>query len=108
MDLYDQWVYMHKTTQWRFTPPTHVVAALDEALAQYFEEGGLPARGGRYAATARRWSKAWRELGLRTFLTPAIQAPIIVTFHAPDDPAYDFKPSTSGSRNAATSSTPAS
>ena len=32
MDLYDQWVYMQKTTQWRFTPPTHVVAAFDCAM----------------------------------------------------------------------------
>jgi 2-aminoethylphosphonate-pyruvate transaminase len=43
MDLHDQWVYMEKTMQWRFTPPTHVVAALDEAIAQYLEEGGLAA-----------------------------------------------------------------
>ena len=32
MDLHDQWVYMQKTTQWRYTPPTHVVAALDEEI----------------------------------------------------------------------------
>ena len=30
-------------------------------------------------------------LGFVPFLTPAIQAPIIVTFHAPADPRYDFK-----------------
>ena len=30
-------------------------------------------------------------LGLRPFLRPEIQAPIIVTFHAPSDPAYNFK-----------------
>src|SRR5512140_3313273 len=29
-------------------------------------------------------------LGFRTFLNPAIQAPIIVTFHAPADPRYAF------------------
>jgi hypothetical protein len=29
MDLHDQHQYMEKTGQWRFTPPTHVVAALD-------------------------------------------------------------------------------
>src|SRR3984957_9028661 len=28
MDLLDQWQYMQKTGQWRFTPPTPVVAAL--------------------------------------------------------------------------------
>ena len=30
-------------------------------------------------------------LGFRRFLPAAIQAPIIVTFHAPADPSYDFK-----------------
>ena len=91
MDLYDQWVYMNKTTQWRFTPPTHVVAALDSALAQYFEEGGLPARGGAYARNCRTLIEGMAGLGLRSFLPAAIQAPIIVTFHAPADPRYEFK-----------------
>jgi 2-aminoethylphosphonate-pyruvate transaminase len=91
MDLYDQWVYMNRTTQWRFTPPTHVVAALDQAIAQYVEEGGLEARGGRYASNCRALIEGMAELGFRTFLDPSIQAPIIVTFHAPDDPNYDFK-----------------
>jgi hypothetical protein len=31
------------------------------------------------------------KLGLRSFLPAAIQAPIIVTFHAPKDPRYQFK-----------------
>ena len=91
MDLHDQWQYMQKTTQWRFTPPTHVVVALHEALAQYAEEGGLAARGGRYAANCRALVDGMRSLGLEPFLDPAVQAPIIVTFHAPASPAYDFK-----------------
>jgi len=91
MDLYDQWVYMEKTTQWRFTPPTHVVAALDEAIAQYIEEGGLAARGGRYARNCKALVDGLAALGLRSFLDQSIQAPIIVTFHAPDDANYDFK-----------------
>ncbi len=91
MDLYDQWAYMNRTTQWRFTPPTHVVAALDEAIAQYVEEGGLQARGARYANNCRALLAGMAELGFRPFLDPSIQAPIIVTFHAPDHPAYDFK-----------------
>lgn len=91
MDLYDQWIYMGKTTQWRFTPPTHVVAALDEAITQYVEEGGLDARGGRYARNSKALIDGMAALGFRSYLDPAIQAPIIVTFHAPDDPKYDFK-----------------
>ena len=31
------------------------------------------------------------KLGFKPFLDPAIQAPVIVTFHAPADPRYDFK-----------------
>ncbi len=91
MDLYDQWTYMTRTTQWRFTPPTHVVAALDAALAQYFAEGGLAARGAAYAANCRQLIEGLTGLGLRTFLPAAIQAPIIVTVHAPDDARYEFK-----------------
>jgi 2-aminoethylphosphonate-pyruvate transaminase len=91
LDLYDQWTYMMRTTQWRYTPPTHVVAALDEALTQYFAEGGLPARGAVYAANCRQLLEGLKRLGLRSFLPSEIQAPIIVTVHAPEDSRYDFK-----------------
>ncbi|MBS0577726.1 MAG: 2-aminoethylphosphonate--pyruvate transaminase [Proteobacteria bacterium] len=91
LDLYDQWVYMQKTTQWRYTPPTHVVAAFDSAIAQYLEEGGLAARGARYAHNCRTLLEGMTRLGLRSFLPAAIQAPIIVTFYAPDHPRYAFK-----------------
>lgn len=50
-----------------------MVAALHEALLQYAEEDGMAA------------------LGLRNFLPAVIQAPIIVTFHSPQDPRYQFK-----------------
>ena len=91
MDLYDQWTYMSRTTQWRYTPPTHVVAALDTALSQYFEEGGLAARGAAYAGNCRLLLDGLKRLGLRSFLPRDIQAPIIVTVHAPEDPNYEFQ-----------------
>jgi len=91
MDLHDQWVYMMKTTQWRYTPPTHVVAALDAALEQYFAQGGLTARGATYTENCRVLIAGLKRIGLRIFLPSEIQAPIIVTVHAPDDPRYQFK-----------------
>jgi 2-aminoethylphosphonate-pyruvate transaminase len=91
LDLHDQYVYMQKTTQWRYTPPTHVVAALRAAVDQFKEEGGQPARLARYQANCRTLVEGMRALGLRTYLDDAVQAPIIVTFHAPADPAYQFK-----------------
>lgn len=90
MDLYNQWVYMQKTGQWRFTPPTHVVAALRAAIDQYKAEGGQPGRLARYAENCATLVGGLRALGFGTFLDDKVQAPIIVTFHAPPDPAYDF------------------
>jgi 2-aminoethylphosphonate-pyruvate transaminase len=91
LDLHDQWTYMERTTQWRYTPPTHVVAAFDAALEQFIAEGGQPARLARYARNCDALIGGMQALGFRRFLEPAIQAPIIVTFHAPADPRYDFK-----------------
>ena len=91
MDLYDQYIYMEKTGQWRFTPPTHVLVALNEAIAQFEEEGGQIARLKRYQSNCRTLVEGMATLGFKPFLDPAIQAPIIVTFHAPADPRYQFK-----------------
>ena len=91
LDLLDQWQYLEKTGQWRFTPPTHVMAALRAAIDQYHAQGGLTARLARYRDNCAELVSGMRELGFRTFLPDALQAPIIVTFHAPVDPAYDFK-----------------
>jgi 2-aminoethylphosphonate-pyruvate transaminase len=91
MDLHDQHVYMEKTGQWRFTPPTHVVAALAEAMRQFAEEGGQPARLARYTANCEALVSGMKALGFQPFLKPEVQAPIILTFHAPADARYEFK-----------------
>ena len=91
MDLHDQHVYMEKTGQWRFTPPTHVLVALSEAITQFEEEGGRPARLARYTSNYRTLVNGMAALGFKPFLQPEVQAPIIVTFHAPAHPAYEFR-----------------
>jgi 2-aminoethylphosphonate-pyruvate transaminase len=91
MDLFDQHAYMEKTGQWRFTPPTHVLVALNEAIAQFEEEGGQAARLARYERNCRTLIEGMTALGFKPFLDTALQAPIIVTFHAPADPRYQFK-----------------
>ena len=91
MDLHDQHVYMEKTGQWRFTPPTHVLVALSEAIAQFEEEGGRAARLARYTANCKTLVDGMAALSFRPFLRPEVQAPIIVTFHAPAHPSYEFR-----------------
>jgi 2-aminoethylphosphonate-pyruvate transaminase len=91
LDLNDQWAALEKTGQWRFTPPTHVLAALDRALEEHAAEGGTAGRGARYAANCRVLVEGLRGLGFETFLPDALQAPVIVTVRMPADPVFDFK-----------------
>lgn len=90
LDLCAQLKGFEVNGQWRFTPPTHVIAALDKALDQFDAEGGLEGRGGRYADNCHRLTAGLDRLGLKTVVDPNAQAPIIVTVAAPQSPAYDF------------------
>jgi len=91
LDLFDQWQAMEKNGQWRFTPPTHVLAAFDQAVAEHKAEGGVAGRGARYANNCRVLIDGMRALGFETLLPDSLQAPIIITFKMPADPAFDFE-----------------
>ncbi|MEZ5794576.1 2-aminoethylphosphonate--pyruvate transaminase [Albidovulum sp.] len=90
LDVHAQWAYMEKTGQWRYTPPTHVVAAFLEALRLHAEEGGVAARGARYARNRDVMVAGMRALGFETLLKDRWLSPIIVTFFCPADPKFVF------------------
>ena len=77
--------------QWRFTPPTHVVAAFLEALRQHEREGGVAGRSRRYTRNRDVLVSGMRSLGFETLLSDEWLSPIIVTFFSPADPAFDFE-----------------
>jgi 2-aminoethylphosphonate-pyruvate transaminase len=91
LDLHDQWSNFEKTGQYRFTPPTHVIVALHQALQEFTAEGGVPGRGGRYRNNCRILLDGMAALGFKPLLAAELQAPIIVTFHMLDDPRFDFQ-----------------
>jgi len=91
LDVEAQWSAMEKTGQWRFTPPTHVVAAFIEALKGHKAEGGVAGRGGRYHRNRDTMVSGMRALGFETLLDDRWQSPIIVTFFCPADPKFSFK-----------------
>ena len=91
LDLHDQWVSMESSGQWRFTPPTHIILAFDRALEEFAAEGGVIGRHSRYAENCRILVEGMRGLGFKTLLPDELQAPIIVTFHTPSDPKFDFE-----------------
>lgn len=90
LDLLEQWSYMERTGQWRFTPPTHTVVAFHAALAQHRAEGGVAGRLARYARNRDLLVAGMRELGFTTLLEDAWLSPIITTFLCPRHPAFDF------------------
>ena len=90
LDVHAQWDHMNKTGQWRFTPPTHVVAAFLQALRMHRAEGGVAARGARYARNRDVMVAGMRELGFETLLADRWLSPIIVTFFSPAHPNFVF------------------
>ena len=90
LDLYDQWKVFEASGEWRYTPPTHVMAALDRALETHTAEGAVAGRRARYEENCRALVDGMRALGFETYLPDSLQAPIIVTFCWPADSKFAF------------------
>jgi 2-aminoethylphosphonate-pyruvate transaminase len=90
LDVHAQWAAMVKTGQWRYTPPTHVVAAFLEALRLHAIEGGVAGRGARYTSNRDAMVDGMRKLGFETLLADRWLSPIIVTFFNPAHPKFVF------------------
>ena len=91
LDLYDQWQAMEKNKQWRFTPPTHVLAAFYQALKEHKKEGSDEVRLNRYSNNCRIICEGMKELGFKQLLPNELQAPIIITFMQPENSNFNFE-----------------
>lgn len=91
LDLAAQLAGLDKTGQFRFTPPTHVLLALRQAIRELRSEGGIRARQARYQQNATILHQGMAELGFRTLLQGHEQSPIISAYYYPDDPRFDFQ-----------------
>lgn len=89
LDLYDQYKGMDKDGKWRFTSPTHVVAAFSKALDELKEEGGVEGRYNRYKNNNLVLRKKLKEIGIESYIEENKQSPIITTFAFPTD-AFSF------------------
>ncbi len=90
LDLHAQNRQFETDGQWRFTPPTHVIAALGEALDELAEEGGPQARLSRYKENCAELVAGMARLGFSAVLPSALQAPVIVSFHEPRETWFGF------------------
>jgi 2-aminoethylphosphonate-pyruvate transaminase len=91
LDLVAQWKGLESDGQFRFTPPTHVLLALWQALLELEAEGGVPARAARFASNQRALMEGMAALGFDAYLAPEHQSSIITSFLYPSHPNFDFK-----------------
>ena len=91
LDLYDQWQAMEKNKQWRFTPPTHVLAAFHQAIKEHEKEGGVQGRHKRYSNNCKIICDGMKAIGFEQLLPNELQAPIIITFKQPQNANFDFQ-----------------
>ncbi len=85
LDLYDQWKEMDKDGKWRYTSPTHVVAAFAKAMEELVKEGGIPARFARYQQNNHLLREQLEKVGIHAYITADKQSPIITTFLFPNE-----------------------
>ena len=90
LDLLAQWRGLEKNGQFLFTPPTHVLLAFPQALAELEQEGGVPARAERYQANHDVLVQGMRQLGFETFVPDELQSAIITTFQYPAHERFEF------------------
>ncbi len=91
LDLHEQWRGLQANGQFRFTPPTHALVAFHQALKEHEAQGGVAARGTRYARNADVLIDGMREMGFSTLLEDNMAGPIIQTFPTPRDPNFHFE-----------------
>lgn len=84
LDLYDQWECMNNDGKWRFTSPTHVVAAFSKAIDELIEEGGVIVRNNRYKENNYLLRTKLRDIGFDVYIKEELQSPIITTFLYPN------------------------
>ena len=82
LDLYDQWLALETSGEWRTTPPTHVAQSLHRALSMQAAEG-TQARRLRYERVRDRVTTGLRPFGLTPVLRDDVQSPICIAFQAP-------------------------
>ncbi len=85
LDLYQQWSYMEETEgAFRFTSPTHVLLALNEAVRELKEQGGIPARHSHYIRLQNKIYQTMCSLGFEAPVKRKDQAPVITTYFVPE------------------------
>lgn len=72
-----------------FTPAVHAYYALVEALREFHDEGGWPARHAHYAALAERVRAGFASLGIEPLLPPQLSSVVLRAYHLPHGMTFE-------------------
>jgi 2-aminoethylphosphonate-pyruvate transaminase len=90
LDLRQQLIGLELNGQFRFTPPTHVLLALDQALNELAVEGGVSGRAARYHRNHEVLCCGMERLGFGEYVPRELQSDIITAFTYSDIPGFEF------------------
>jgi len=90
LDLFAQWKGLETNGQFRFTPPTHTMLALKQAIHELEAEGGVEARCKRFQNNHRVLLEGMKALGFKTYLSDELQGHIITSFYYPESEDFNF------------------
>jgi 2-aminoethylphosphonate-pyruvate transaminase len=91
LDLYDQWVGLNTSGEFRFTPPVQALLTFNEALSELEKEGGINRRAERYSVNNALLVGEMRELGFEMYLPANMRSYIVTSFLYPDHPDFSFE-----------------
>lgn len=80
LDLKEQLRGFEQNQQWRFTPPTHVMLALRQAILEFMDHGGTDARFSHYKKLNVHLTDQLARLGIRPIIEQKYRAPMITTY----------------------------
>ena len=91
LDLYDQYVNMKNTKQFRFTPPVQSLLAFRQALKELDDEGGSSKRYERYCLNHKILRDGLLKVGFKELLPIEQQSKIISSFYYPKVEKFNFE-----------------
>lgn len=90
-DLYANFISQKEKGQFLFTPPVQTLYALNAALDEFFDEGGIKAREARYSLLYEVMIEGMINLGFKPLLEARNNSKILTTFFEPEDKLYNFE-----------------
>jgi len=84
LDLYNQYLDLESSNQFRFTPPVQIVNSLNTSLHELIQYGGIEERYHKYKKLNTIIYNELTEFGFIPYIPKTINSPIVSTYYIPE------------------------